>query len=172
LPDRRRWALAKELRVGSMLQTSAGSWVQVTAVRAWSAQKRVHNLTVDGLHTYYVLVGGGAVLSHNEDPACEVTEYGPFHRRESPTQTVEDVQIQVESQEMWGKGSRHGSPPMVKAWDGPLPEGRRGVEFYTQVPPSGTGLPWVPEWRGPRPGVRIEGDFAKIAVRTTKNTQT
>ncbi|MFD7657945.1 YwqJ-related putative deaminase, partial [Actinosynnema sp. NPDC059797] len=32
----------------------------------------VHNLTVDGLHTYYVGVGATAVLTHNDDPNCPV----------------------------------------------------------------------------------------------------
>ncbi|MFD7659601.1 hypothetical protein ACFV4N_36985, partial [Actinosynnema sp. NPDC059797] len=35
--------------------------------RALSPDRLVHNLTVDGLHTYYVGVGATAVLTHNDD---------------------------------------------------------------------------------------------------------
>jgi hypothetical protein len=49
------------------LRTSAGTHVQVTAVKKWSATQRVHNLTVADLHTYYVLAGGTPVLVHNCD---------------------------------------------------------------------------------------------------------
>jgi hypothetical protein len=55
----------------------------------------------------------------------------------------------------------------VDAWDGPLPPGKPGVEFYTDVPPTpGTPPRWI-RWLGPRIGVRLEGDWAKIAVTIT-----
>ncbi len=69
-PDLREWITAAELRVGSLLQTAAGTSVQVTAVRSWSAQQRVHNLTVADVHTYYVLVGNSGVLVHNSGGSC------------------------------------------------------------------------------------------------------
>ncbi|HET6532887.1 MAG TPA: LamG-like jellyroll fold domain-containing protein [Actinoplanes sp.] len=65
-PDLRRWVDAGELAAGSMLQTGAGTYVRVDAVKRWTAQKqRVHNLTVDGLHTYYVGAANRSVLVHN-----------------------------------------------------------------------------------------------------------
>lgn len=65
LPETRVWARADQLVAGSVLQTSAGTRVQVTALRQWTAQERVHNLTVAKDHTYYVLVGTVPVLVHN-----------------------------------------------------------------------------------------------------------
>ncbi|MEV8534919.1 polymorphic toxin-type HINT domain-containing protein, partial [Streptomyces sp. NPDC051211] len=64
------WVKATDLTAGQWLQTSAGTWVQVTEVKRWTQQKRVHNLTVASDHTYYVLAGTTPVLSHNcgEDP--------------------------------------------------------------------------------------------------------
>jgi hypothetical protein len=57
---------AKDLRTGEWLRTSAGTYVQVTALERWTTrQATVHNLTVSDLHTYYVLAGGTAVLVHN-----------------------------------------------------------------------------------------------------------
>ena len=67
LPKEHRWAKASELRSGDWLQTSAGTYVQVTAVKAWTQTATVNNLTVSTTHTYYVLAGASAVLVHNCD---------------------------------------------------------------------------------------------------------
>ena len=66
VPDLNRWVKAGDLKPGSMLQTAAGTYVQISAVRKWTAQgQRVNNLTIDGLHTYYVFAGDTPVLVHN-----------------------------------------------------------------------------------------------------------
>lgn len=69
-PDLQKWVSTAELHVGSLLQTSEGSPVQVTATRSWTARQRVHNLTVDDLHTYYVPAGATPVLVHNSNGLC------------------------------------------------------------------------------------------------------
>ncbi|MEV4373858.1 polymorphic toxin-type HINT domain-containing protein [Nonomuraea sp. NPDC049637] len=63
--DAGSWREAKDLRPGQLLRTAAGTYVQIKAVRAWTAQARVHNLTVADLHTYYVVTGDTSVLVHN-----------------------------------------------------------------------------------------------------------
>ncbi|MEV5339779.1 DNRLRE domain-containing protein [Streptomyces sp. NPDC052676] len=65
LPDFGRWSDAGDLKPGMWLQTSAGTWVLVTAVEHTERTQRVHNLTVDGQQTYFVLVGGADALVHN-----------------------------------------------------------------------------------------------------------
>ncbi|WP_433366267.1 polymorphic toxin-type HINT domain-containing protein [Streptosporangium sp. CA-115845] len=65
VPDLRKWVKAGELQPGMLLRTSAGTYVQLTAIKKWTATQRVHNLTVDGLHTYHVLAGNTPVLVHN-----------------------------------------------------------------------------------------------------------
>ncbi|MFS8103269.1 EndoU domain-containing protein [Lentzea alba] len=65
LVDHMRWVDAKDLRVGSNLQTSTGKIVKVVAVKKRVALKRVHNLTVDKVHTYHVLAGSTSILVHN-----------------------------------------------------------------------------------------------------------
>ncbi|MFC9291781.1 polymorphic toxin-type HINT domain-containing protein, partial [Streptomyces sp. NPDC057052] len=66
VPERGDWVDAKDLETGEWLRTSAGTYVQVTAVERWTAQRAtVHNLTVSDLHTYYVLAGAAPVLVHN-----------------------------------------------------------------------------------------------------------
>ena len=77
-PDLRRWVTAGELKVGTLLRTAAGTYVQVTAIKRWtSAKLRVHNLTVDTLHTYYVLAAQTPVLAHND--ACDLSGEAIVH---------------------------------------------------------------------------------------------
>ncbi|MGW1715621.1 ricin-type beta-trefoil lectin domain protein [Streptomyces sp. NPDC002156] len=72
VPELGTWIKATDLKAGQWLQTGAGTLVQVTAVKRWTApDATVHNLSVSSLHTYYVLAGAAPVLVHN----CEV-EYG------------------------------------------------------------------------------------------------
>jgi RHS repeat-associated protein len=94
-----------------------------------------------------------------------------YHRLESPSQPPEVARQQVESGEVWGRPPRGSDIPKVQAYDGPLPAGRRGIEFTTDVPPDPRGIPGQPTWAGPRPGVRVEGDFAKIKVHSIWTNQ-
>ncbi|BAL88206.1 hypothetical protein AMIS_29860 [Actinoplanes missouriensis 431] len=68
--DLDQWRNADELTAGQWLRTSAGTWVQVTAVQHSTRWTTVHNLTVTTHHTYYVLAGDTSLLTHNTDP-CE-----------------------------------------------------------------------------------------------------
>ena len=95
-----------------------------------------------------------------------------YHRLESPTQTPTDAARQEASGELWGRAPFGSHIPKVKAYRGPLPAGKRGIEFVTDVPPDPGSTPKRAEWSGPRRGVVVEGDFAKIRVVITKNTQT
>ncbi|MFF0386616.1 polymorphic toxin-type HINT domain-containing protein [Streptomyces sp. NPDC004286] len=65
VPTLREWIDAGHLKPGQWLQTSSGTWVQIGAVEAWTAQAAVYNLTVTQAHTYYVLAGAAPVLVHN-----------------------------------------------------------------------------------------------------------
>ncbi|MGQ4479328.1 RHS repeat-associated core domain-containing protein [Streptomyces sp. SAS_276] len=65
VPALHQWVEAGNLAAGQWLQTSAGTWVQITAVHHRTQTTSVYNLTVDDLHTYYVLAAGTAVLVHN-----------------------------------------------------------------------------------------------------------
>ncbi|MFD4241107.1 RHS repeat-associated core domain-containing protein [Streptomyces sp. NPDC058525] len=67
-PSLDKWLRASDLTVGQWLQTSAGTWVQVSGVKHWTQQKQVRNLTVASEHTYYVLAGATPVLTHNCGP--------------------------------------------------------------------------------------------------------
>ncbi|WP_081748827.1 polymorphic toxin-type HINT domain-containing protein [Nocardiopsis sp. CNT312] len=65
VPELEAWVEAIDLAPGMWLQTSAGTWVQVSAVEADTQHARVHNLTVAGLHTYHVEAGELDLLNHN-----------------------------------------------------------------------------------------------------------
>lgn len=45
--------------------------MQVSGIQAWAQAATVHNLTVQGIHTYYVTVGSLDILSHNQN--CEIS---------------------------------------------------------------------------------------------------
>ncbi|MFE9555169.1 ricin-type beta-trefoil lectin domain protein [Streptomyces sp. NPDC006703] len=63
----RGWTLVSDLRVGDRLRTPDGSVRAVTALndRSGLAPRTVYDLTVDDLHTFFVLAGTTPVLVHN-----------------------------------------------------------------------------------------------------------
>jgi RHS repeat-associated protein len=85
VPELSRWLDAGQLQPFMWLQTSAGTYVQITAIRKWTAVQRVHNLTIDDLHTYHVIAGHRAVLVHNDNDDDEfiyrgIPEGHPFYQ--------------------------------------------------------------------------------------------
>ncbi|MFJ2582733.1 polymorphic toxin-type HINT domain-containing protein [Kitasatospora aureofaciens] len=67
----RAWTDAAAVKPGDTLRTDTGATVQVASVRHWTGLEPAYNLTVDGLHTYYVLAGDTPLLVHNSTPAEE-----------------------------------------------------------------------------------------------------
>lgn len=65
VPELGKWINATDLQPGQWLRTSAGTHVQITAIKRWTQTATVHNLTVANIHTYYVLAGATPVLVHN-----------------------------------------------------------------------------------------------------------
>jgi hypothetical protein len=94
-----------------------------------------------------------------------------YHRIETSTQTPEDARRQVETSEIWGQASRYSDSPKVKAYVGPLPEGKKGVEFDTDVPSDPGCPPGQAHWTPPREGVRLDGEWAKLSVVDVRNRQ-
>ncbi|CAM5388687.1 polymorphic toxin-type HINT domain-containing protein [Streptomyces griseorubiginosus] len=64
-PSEGDWVDAGALKPGMTLLTDEGDTVIVTGNRAFTKYARTYNLTVDDLHTYYVLAGETPVLVHN-----------------------------------------------------------------------------------------------------------
>ncbi|MFI2611077.1 polymorphic toxin-type HINT domain-containing protein [Kitasatospora sp. NPDC018619] len=176
----RQWTDAADLTPGDTVRTIDGRTPTVLSVRNYDTAPQVaYDLTIADLHTYYVLAGATPILVHNcgetgDEAAQEAQEtllHGPFHRKASPTQTDEHARLQQENGELWGGLSRLGGDEAAKAHIGPLPDGARGVEFYTTIRPR-EAFPGYVWWEvGRVPGVRLENGFAKIPILISKNTQ-
>ncbi|RDG40132.1 hypothetical protein DVH02_00270 [Streptomyces corynorhini] len=69
LTDRRRWRDAGDIRPGALLLAERGTTLKVLGARHYVRRRTTHDLTVEGLHTYYVGVGTAAALVHNNN--CE-----------------------------------------------------------------------------------------------------
>ncbi|WP_329062542.1 polymorphic toxin-type HINT domain-containing protein [Streptomyces sp. NBC_01429] len=66
-PSEGRWLGASELQAGMALLADDGTAVIVTGNHAFTKRATTYNLTVDDLHTYYVLAGETPVLVHNSN---------------------------------------------------------------------------------------------------------
>jgi RHS repeat-associated protein len=71
-PSEKSWIEAGDLAPGMTLRTDDGDTVIVTANRAFTKHARTYNLTVNDLHTYYVLAGNTPILVHNSNGLCGV----------------------------------------------------------------------------------------------------
>ncbi|WP_432053551.1 polymorphic toxin-type HINT domain-containing protein [Streptomyces sp. bgisy022] len=69
-PSQQSWIAAGDLTSGMTLLTEDGHTVLVTANQPFTQHARTYNLTVDDLHTYYVLAGATPVLVHNSNGLC------------------------------------------------------------------------------------------------------
>ncbi|GAB1644449.1 Hint domain-containing protein [Krasilnikovia sp. MM14-A1259] len=68
---RGQWAGASDLRAGDRLRTPwSVSVVRVRHVHTFAGHQEMYNLTVAGVHTFYVLAGDRPVLVHNDE--CDV----------------------------------------------------------------------------------------------------
>ncbi|MFI5495785.1 polymorphic toxin-type HINT domain-containing protein [Actinoplanes sp. NPDC051859] len=72
VPQSRIWTDATALAPGMRLQSAAGEQIEIEGVQRRSAKATVHNFTVAGFHTYYVLAGNTSVLVHNTGFACKI----------------------------------------------------------------------------------------------------
>ncbi|WP_078851461.1 polymorphic toxin-type HINT domain-containing protein [Streptomyces sp. NRRL S-237] len=85
--NRHAWVGAAGLKAGDRLRSSEGELKELVGVRAWTEPMRVHNLTVDVLHTYYVVTAGASVLVHNSTCPTNFKSLGG-NRFESPAGLV------------------------------------------------------------------------------------
>ncbi|MES0835626.1 polymorphic toxin-type HINT domain-containing protein [Nocardiopsis tropica] len=65
VPPLGKWVDAIDLVPGMWFLPSEGTLVQVAGMRVWAEPEQVYNLTVQKLHTYYVVAGEAPVLVHN-----------------------------------------------------------------------------------------------------------
>lgn len=63
--NRGQWTDARDLNSGDTLLAPDGTGVRIDKVTHWKEPQGAYNLTVNDLHTYYVLAGRTPVLVHN-----------------------------------------------------------------------------------------------------------
>ncbi|MFH8709320.1 polymorphic toxin-type HINT domain-containing protein [Streptomyces rubrogriseus] len=83
-PSEGSWVEAGDLVSGATLLTDDGTTVIVTDNRTYTSHAITYNLTVDNLHTYYVLAGETPVLVHNSDCAIPSASEAAFKAAENP----------------------------------------------------------------------------------------
>ena len=111
----------------------------------------------------------------------EVSIYGPFHRFQG--KYANDLarfgssyplpgfpNAVLPASKMGGHPNRniyHALGPTVDAYAGKLPEGERGIEFYSFVPPRQGATPHIPQWTESQlsqPGVRLVPDLELLLI--------
>ncbi|MFD1656895.1 hypothetical protein ACFSL4_01255 [Streptomyces caeni] len=65
---------AGDLRPGMTLHTPSSDTAEATANRHFDKRQRTHDLTVTGVHAYYVLAGQSPLLVHNCDPLADYAD--------------------------------------------------------------------------------------------------
>ncbi|MFD9359557.1 polymorphic toxin-type HINT domain-containing protein, partial [Streptomyces sp. NPDC060031] len=119
------WKDAAELTAGEELRTDDGTSVRISAVRHWTTLQPAYNLTVDGLHTFYVLAGPTPVLVHNTKPC------GPPLKSLHP-----DSSLAKSSLDFWHKQDTEdivfslrsgGQEPLIAKADGTIMNGNTRV---------------------------------------------
>jgi hypothetical protein len=105
-------------------------------------------INIQTSHKYINIQFGAFVLS-SSSISIFVTDFikiSTYYRFLSPTQTVEDIEKQIESLEIWGQPAQNfyqSNIPKVKAFVGNLPPGQKGIEFTTDVSPDPNTPPYL-----------------------------
>ncbi|NBM18084.1 polymorphic toxin-type HINT domain-containing protein [Streptomyces sp. GC420] len=66
-PSEGTWVDAGDLEPGMTLRTVDGGTVQIEKTHEYRKLQRTHDLTIDDVHTYYVVAGTTPLLVHNDD---------------------------------------------------------------------------------------------------------
>lgn len=139
--DRRRWADAVDLDAGDDLATSNGDQFEVLSTTVTRQLATVHNLTVAGLHTYYVRAGTGNVLVHNssapqncgppvsrqkqDQHVVGTPEYNERIRQGTPTSYFNSrSEAHAYAQHAWQNGTPVPGRPGMRDFEYGLPVGR------------------------------------------------
>ncbi|WP_326652288.1 restriction endonuclease fold toxin-2 domain-containing protein [Streptomyces sp. NBC_01750] len=123
--DLRRWVHAGEIRPGAFLRTSAGTAIQIGAVRSFVKRQTTHDLTVSGIHTYYVAVGDSSALVHNNDCLTKYklklktrpANYGNPRQRAYQRRHAGDTEYQAEGggEKVWADGFDSNTGELIDA---------------------------------------------------------
>jgi hypothetical protein len=85
IEDQEQWVDAEDLQVKDLLVTPSGAAVKIDSTTAATRTATVHNLSVSGLHTYFVLAGRTPLLVHNcSDEAWAIAAKAAGHIDDIP----------------------------------------------------------------------------------------
>ncbi|MEU8616996.1 ricin-type beta-trefoil lectin domain protein [Streptomyces sp. NPDC048623] len=169
VPALRKWVRATDLESGQWLRTSAGTRVQISAIRSWTAQAAtVHNLTVSEIHTYYVMAAGTAVLNHNE--SCPSGGDGPPER--DPYSPSETKKRQDQNAADWSQIPREVHETVNRVEDGRITQrvNNNGLDWYdarrTNANGHITGYNTNNPWYDATVYTGVNGGLTRILVRS------
>lgn len=128
-----RWERADELDSGDLLRMPAGPGLKVSGLAPASARTAsAYNLAVEGIHTYYVLVGNAPVLVHNMCPkALNAAEEATLGRLREIFPSEEFAGVNSPSADFIGKSGEFdamGAPGAFRDW------ARQRDNFMRQIP--------------------------------------
>ncbi|MEU9234464.1 polymorphic toxin-type HINT domain-containing protein [Streptomyces subrutilus] len=155
-PSEGDWVDAAKLEPGMTLRTGSGGTAVVTANRAYTQHVKTYNLTVDVLHTYYVLAGGTTVLVHNSNGLCGKwrSEFDDLPKGKNKGVKIQETPEELRATfERWTEGAERlpargpKVPEVYKLPDGSVMQWRlsskSGGETIDIVPPGGNPKkPW------------------------------
>ncbi|WP_404817577.1 polymorphic toxin-type HINT domain-containing protein [Streptomyces resistomycificus] len=138
-PSERAWITAGDLKPGMTLLTDDAETVIVTGNRPFTKHARTYNLTVDHLHTYYVLAGETPVLVHNSNcPKGKLSDGLPQGMNKKIAEAYDAVRLgEIRShntysgrEHSWWAGAKEYRVPGRPETDRILVVEKNGVEVY------------------------------------------
>ncbi|MEU9185129.1 polymorphic toxin-type HINT domain-containing protein [Streptomyces sp. NPDC048484] len=125
-PSERSWVEAGDLTPGMTLLTEAGDTVIVTGSRSFTKHARTYNLTVDDLHTYYVLAGETPILVHNSNCTMDVDFASKSGANSDPSDSR--GQYSMAGRALQKHAGRNGNP---NGW--PTPSGKQNPKGWNSA---------------------------------------
>ncbi|MGW3994810.1 RHS repeat-associated core domain-containing protein [Amycolatopsis sp. NPDC004772] len=102
----RTWTDATNLKAGDQLSTPGDGRISVRSLHRYTAGNRTYNLTVNSVHTYYVIAGNASILVHNDDgPSFETSDQA---RRDAMRQSGLPTSLQPRSSQYYSGGFGQG----------------------------------------------------------------
>ncbi|MGC9501868.1 polymorphic toxin-type HINT domain-containing protein [Streptomyces sp. WG7] len=105
-PSRAEWVEAGDLQPGTTLRTLNGAPATVQENRPFIDQARTYNLTVEVLHTFYVLAGDTPILVHNDVCGVRVSPMAPDWATKGAHLHVGADEVRVFGDEVGGIGAK------------------------------------------------------------------
>ncbi|MFD5078165.1 RHS repeat-associated core domain-containing protein [Streptomyces sp. NPDC058371] len=124
-PSEQAWIAAGDLESGMTLLTDSGGTVIVTGSHAYTKRASTYNLTVEGLHAYYVLAGETPVLVHNSN--CGIRPHDKARGAAGVDEMTETFEKFYNKSDIYSESYGNG----LDLW---TPYGRRQVDIAVRNP--------------------------------------